>query len=129
MFRVSYLKIGAVDYAVVSMNPLAMDDPDAQISGEIDQDACVIRVSDRVSPQRAVIIAWHEIVHAILDNAGHYDADEGMIDALAHGLFAFVYDNAMWIGEAQEIAGRVRFAESDAILRQAFVPLIGENVP
>jgi hypothetical protein len=46
-----------------------------------------------LAPSMEWVNVWHEMVHAILKNAGYEDHDEEMVSALAHGICQILIDN------------------------------------
>ena len=91
------VKIGPVIYNVTEVD---VDEP----WGEVKYGECSITIKADLVKQQKIITLQHEICHAILIQAGYRtDAgNEGLIDALSHGLVSFRQDNPeLWIRCAQ----------------------------
>lgn len=85
------IRIGAIDYTVEETNNLYSDH--GVRMGEHDSVLTCIRINQNISPQAKRVTLMHEIVHAILANAGKCDHDEEMVDLLAHGIVGVLRDN------------------------------------
>lgn len=87
------IKIGYFSYKIVMVDIL-IDDEGNEIFGQCLYDICEIRVLQRLSLQAKIATLWHEILHAILVNAGFTgDHDEQMISAIAHGILDMLISN------------------------------------
>ncbi|KKM70550.1 hypothetical protein LCGC14_0928510 [marine sediment metagenome] len=87
------IKIGCIDYAIDIVD-LLEDDERKEIFGQLAYDECEIRILDRLAPQAKIAILWHEILHAILVEAGFVgEHDEHMVSAIAHGISAVLKNN------------------------------------
>ena len=88
-----HVKIGCINYTIKEVATLE-DDEGNEIYGQALYDVCEIRVLKRLDPQVKVATVWHEIIHAILVNAGYTgEHDEQMVSAIAHGIYAVFADN------------------------------------
>lgn len=87
------VRIGCINYKVVDVEGLQDEDGES-IYGQVAYDACEIRLLAGLDPQARTATLWHEIVHAILVNAGFVgDHDEQMVSAISHGICAVLSDN------------------------------------
>ena len=87
------IRIGCINYAINEVETLE-DDHGNEIYGQALYDICEIRILKRLEQQAKSATLWHEIVHAILVNAGYTgDHDEQMVSAIAHGIYAALVDN------------------------------------
>lgn len=94
-----FVTIGPIDYRIVTVAGESFQDGDGHdLLGELDVVAGEIRISgDLHGPQREVAIV-HEIVHAILVNAGQ-GHDEQAVTALGYGLAKLNRENPyFWEG-------------------------------
>ena len=86
------LRIGAIEYAVVRVKGLSVDDEPAD--GCLAYLECAIQLEATTAPQLSRVTLWHEILHAILAHSGRQlDHDEDEIEALAHGIVQVLRDN------------------------------------
>jgi Zn-dependent peptidase ImmA (M78 family) len=83
-----HLHIGAVTYTVSEAKLRGA-------CGTCNYEQARIRINARLDPQLKRVTLWHEIIHALLFNAGVYTAEhnEQQIDALAHGIIQVLRDN------------------------------------
>ena len=82
-----------IDYAV-DIVALLEDDERNEIFGQTSYDECVIRILGRLAPQAKIATLWHEIIHAILVEAGFTgDHSEQMVSAIAHGVLGVLKNN------------------------------------
>ncbi len=87
------IKIGCIDYAIEIVD-LLEDDERNEIFGQVAYDECKIRILDRLAPQAKIATLWHEIIHAILVEAGFTgDHNEQMVSAIAHGITGVLKNN------------------------------------
>lgn len=97
------IKIGGIDYRVIEVKALIdQDDQDTQLLGEIDYNNCEIRLEQLLNTQIQFQTRWHEVIHAILVQAGFRDHDERMVDALAYGLVQVMRDNPQLVYHKSE---------------------------
>lgn len=90
------VRVGAIDYAVREVENLRSSKSNEEIWGEIHpEDApCEIHLESNQPEQRKQITLWHEIIHAILQNAGKQDeVEDAEVSALAYGIAAALRDN------------------------------------
>jgi hypothetical protein len=71
--------------------PFPADDKRSVLSGEIDHNACLIRLTSS-SPDRMFATLWHEVLHGIDEMAGT-DLSEDTIARLAPILAMVLIDN------------------------------------
>lgn len=87
------IRIGCLEYTIKLVDKL-VDDEDQPIYGQVAYDACEIRIWKELDPQSKQATLWHEIIHAILVNAGYVgEHDEQMVSAIAHGIYDVLIDN------------------------------------
>lgn len=87
------IKIGCIDYAV-DIVALLEDDERNEIFGQVAYDESEIRILGRLSPQAKIATLWHEVIHAILIEAGFTgDHNEQMVSAIAHGILGVLKNN------------------------------------
>ncbi|HUW08772.1 MAG TPA: hypothetical protein VM537_03540 [Anaerolineae bacterium] len=84
------VKIGPVVYSIVEV-PNLHDGGDG-LDGQVEYTAAEIRLREGLSPQRRAVVLWHELIHAILENAGQ-DPGHGVIDAVAYGVYGLLSEN------------------------------------
>ena len=82
------LRLGALTYTVDEGKL-------KQQCGHCDYEHARIRIHRTLDPQLKRVTLWHEIIHALLFNAGVYEPEhnEQQIDALAHGIVQVLRDN------------------------------------
>lgn len=85
------VKVGPIIYELMEINGLR--DGDEKIDGRIKYDLCKILLEANQSPQSQHVVLWHEIIHAILVQAGFRKHDERMIEALSYGIVSVLQDN------------------------------------
>ena len=84
------IKIGPITYDVVEEPGLLVNEKFAGCIRYID---CKIAIDINMSPQAKRKTLWHEIVHAILTEAGYSKQKESMVDALTYGIMGVLLDN------------------------------------
>jgi hypothetical protein len=90
------IKVGPVTYEIKEVPRLigsGSDGKRAWLNGDVDFQACVIRIEQDAAAQIKAETLWHEAVHAILAQAGYEDHPESMVVALGYGLVQLVRDN------------------------------------
>ena len=92
------IRIGPVDFDIEYHKTLVSGDNSTKLDGEILHQISTIRLEMGTSPQFRRMILWHEIVHAILTQAGYHDHDEQMMEVLASGIMQVLRDNP-WLIE------------------------------
>lgn len=85
------VQIGPTTYQVAVVEELA--DGSAELYGDIDYGKCRIRITAESDAQKQRVTLWHEVLHAILYQAGMTDHDEQVIDALAYGITQALREN------------------------------------
>ena len=87
------LKIGPVTFTVIEVTDLVVGGK--TVWGDADMSTSTIKVEDALAdgPKRTTLL--HEVVHVCLDFAGYREAaqNDGLINALAHGLLQVLRDN------------------------------------
>lgn len=89
----SYVWVGPCKFEVQEIQRLIIKDEPAD--GDIDWCAQAIKIDANQHPRAKWLVLWHEVIHAILFNAGKDEAfDESLIDTLAQGVGQVLIDNA-----------------------------------
>lgn len=85
------IKVGPIEFALGGMEQAGEDadfySAQLNIAGE------QILVNTALGPTTAIVAVWHEVLHAILHQAGYDDHDEGKIEALAFGVVSVLKEN------------------------------------
>jgi hypothetical protein len=97
----AHIRIGSVDYQIKRTVGL-VDGDDKKMAGRIRYDSAIIEIEQRLAPVIALQVLWHEVLHALLTQSGHYDQDEPLLDAIAYGLVGILRDNP-WLLDAVDI--------------------------
>jgi hypothetical protein len=87
--------IGAIRYPVERITGL--HDAGKKLDGWVQYRPYSIQIDDALGEQGERVVLWHEILHAILAQAGFDDYDEEherFIDALAYGIYQVLEDNS-----------------------------------
>jgi hypothetical protein len=95
------VRIGALDYEIRHTADLAMAGDDGRytrLHGRVDFGDQVIEINEGQSPMRDRMTLWHEIIHAILEQAGRDDHDEQLVVILGYGIPAVLQANP-WLGQ------------------------------
>jgi hypothetical protein len=103
------IKIGPVTYTVLEVESLGENPAETQeiagqtivtkpaeiILGDVSYDQETIRIVESNGPQHRAIHLMHEIIHAVLYQAGKISeqADESLVVALSYGLTDLIRDN------------------------------------
>ncbi len=90
------VKIGAVTYNIKELDDLHDVDGEGRkvyFHGRIDYSEALVKIAEDQAHDVKVVTLWHELLHAILKNAGYDDHSETHIDALAYGLIQVMRDN------------------------------------
>jgi len=90
------IRIGGVDYAVSEVEGLR--DGDQSLNGWIVFNKHEIQIEKTLSPAKKWIVAWHEVVHGLLEQSGQVDHDEKTVIALGYGITQVLRDNP-WLRE------------------------------
>lgn len=83
------VKIGALTFDVVEEARTAIDGK----YGALQYCDSVISLTPGMSIQHQTIVLWHEMIHAMLTNAGIREQDEQIPMALSHGIVQLLQDN------------------------------------
>lgn len=87
------VKVGPITYEVKMVERL-LGDGSEKLDGQISYGQQVIEIESDLTLVMQKQALWHEIVHAILTQAGRQcEASEGIIDAIAYGLVGVIKDN------------------------------------
>jgi len=95
------LRVGAMEYEIVMVPRLQFKGE--IVSGHISHDGCVIEVDADLAAQVRGVTVWHEVLHAIMIQAGLSDHDEALIEALSYGILGALKDNP----ELQDVVAHV----------------------
>ena len=98
---IQQIRIGPLVYQVVEVERFAEPDDNGRYTryyGQIDYGEQVIRLEANMSPERKWLTLWHEIVHALMEQAGLNQHDEQVVTILGYGIPAVLQDNP-WLGE------------------------------
>lgn len=79
------IQIGPVAYTVNQVERLYSDDH-RPLMGQIDPSALRIKLNAEQASAMKTVTLWHELVHAVLFNAGITEHDERLVDAIAFGV-------------------------------------------
>lgn len=89
------VRIAGVDYAVCSARTL--NDGDRLLYGQVDFEQSTIKLNpDVAGHQHQCITLWHEILHALINNAHikmDNDKEEEIVEALSRGVYMVLQDN------------------------------------
>ena len=86
--------IGPITYFIEEIPDLR--DEDGPIFGELDlagKEDC-IRIERDTTIHRKVVVLWHEIIHAILEQAQRFDVPHEIVGVLAYGIVDALHNNA-----------------------------------
>lgn len=96
------IKIGPITYEVHEREGLATKDRERILDGEIRHGDCVILIEKSLAPQAQRQTIWHEVVHAILTQAGVRKQDENQVDVIAYGIMGVLQDNPWLAGPTED---------------------------
>lgn len=85
------IRIGGIDFTVVERKDLR--DGDTWLNGHILYNLCEIRIEEELTLHKKWIVAWHEVLHGLLEHAGMDDHEEKIIAALGYGVTQALRDN------------------------------------
>lgn len=86
------IRIGCIDYKISVVETLE-DEEGNEIYGQCAYDTCEIFILSRLADDAKRCTLWHEILHAVLVNAGFVgEHDEQMVAAIANGLLSLLID-------------------------------------
>tara|TARA_R100000234_G_scaffold33593_1_gene19747 strand:- start:344 stop:637 length:294 start_codon:yes stop_codon:yes gene_type:complete len=88
------LNIGGHNYNIECLD-LQHEDSSKELYGRHLVRNSEILINNKINKERQEETLIHEIIHAILVNAGH-EHDEGIIDALSNGLFQLGVGDYLW---------------------------------
>jgi hypothetical protein len=91
MAKVDKVKVGAIQYSVAYIPDLK--DDRGKLDGRIRHSTTEIQLESGMNHQATAQTLLHEIVHAVATQIGHQDMKEGMVDALAYGIYQVMRDN------------------------------------
>ena len=84
-------RIGAVDYEIKEVADL--HDKGEELLGCVTYDDCLIRIDSALSDERKRNIIIHELLHAMLYEAGYDEQDEELVRRLGNVLAQVLRDN------------------------------------
>jgi hypothetical protein len=91
------MRIGAFDYTITMVDELT-DGPN-KLLGSILYAQTAILLEQNQSAQAMRQVLWHEVLHAILVQAGHDGKlSDPVIEAVTHGIVGVLRDNS-WLAE------------------------------
>ena len=90
MKQLREVKVGAMTYSFSEIPNLR--DGEKEIDAQVNYTTVEMRIRKGLCRDRRSTCILHEAVHAILENAGQ-EASEGMVDAIAYGMYALLSDN------------------------------------
>ena len=85
------IQIGGLDYDLLFIHNLF--DGDTKLNGHMESHIARLSVEDGLPDSVKRVVIWHEIIHEILDQAGHSDHDEAHVMALGYGIMAVLKHN------------------------------------
>jgi len=89
--QIEAVKIGGIVYQVQLVPDLA--DGKQKLDGHIQYRPCLIQIEAQLAEQMQMLTLWHEILHAMLTQAGQKQLPEPVIEALTYGIFQALRDN------------------------------------
>lgn len=94
----SEIKIGPTRFQITVIENLRDPRNDESLDGHILYGESRIYLNAKLGDQSRRQTLWHEILHAVLVQAGVQEHDEQQIDALAYGVVGVLQDNP-WLRE------------------------------
>lgn len=85
------IRVGGIDYTVVERVDLR--DGETWLNGHIVYNDLEIRLEEQLSPHKKWVVAWHEVLHGLLEHAAMDEHDEKLIVALGYGVTQALRDN------------------------------------
>lgn len=85
------IKIGPLCYSVETVKDLKNDEGDG-LFGEIKYAGQIIRLEEEMTPERAFVVLWHEVLHAIDDQYRLCLGEQG-VGTLATALVSLFQEN------------------------------------
>ena len=91
----SSVRVGPIDYEVIVIPNLSTSDRGVSLDGQIKYATCKISLDEGLVDQMRVQVLWHEILHAILNQASlDLGRDqEKVCDVVAYGVVQVLMDN------------------------------------
>ncbi len=86
------VRVGAFDYRVVEVERLQNDDR-SPLLGKVDVRDLTIAIDAEADDQVKQTTLWHEMMHAILVQAGLDEHDEKVLEVLCYGIVGILRDN------------------------------------
>lgn len=87
------VKVGGIDYKVVEV-PYVEISGDKNYGGSCDYQKCEINLLESMTAERKSQVFVHELVHAILNEAGFDEHDEDLVNRTGIVLHQVLVDNA-----------------------------------
>jgi hypothetical protein len=91
MKKLDSLKIGAFRYSVVYVKDLKRDE--VKLDGHLHHSQTRISLDADMNAQATTQTLLHETIHAIATQIGRQELREGIVDALAFGIYQVLRDN------------------------------------
>lgn len=91
MKKINSLKIGAIRYKLAYVHDFKRGDE--KMDGRIEHSQTKITLDADLSHQAMVQTLLHETIHAIATQIGRQRMSEGIVDALAFGVYQVLRDN------------------------------------
>ncbi len=91
MVKPNSLKIGALHYSVVYVKDLKRDE--IKLDGHLHHNQTRISLDAGMNHQATTQTLLHETIHAIAAQIGRQELREGIVDALAFGIYQVLRDN------------------------------------
>jgi len=86
------IKVGGIKFKTFIVKHLKSRD-DTKLNGWIKYDPSKILLNKKLGKQNRRVVLWHEILHAILEQAGFQEHDETQLIALSYGIVQVLRDN------------------------------------
>ena len=86
------VRIGAIDFEVVEVHELRVDD--TRLNGHIQHDKALIEIDSDLDSQIKWVTLWHEVAHGILMVNGAENHTEESVVALGYGIPQVLRDNS-----------------------------------
>lgn len=85
------IKVGPVDFKLLVAEQTELTE--TAFLGRLDMARETITINADLAPKSAKITVWHEVIHAILLQAGINNHSEGEIEALSYGIVSVLINN------------------------------------
>lgn len=91
------VKVGPFTFSVILADPdtFIQEGTGKKLMGEVDYGKCTIRIANNLCDQSARQVLIHEMLHAVLNNAGKDDHNEEFVDLMATGVFQIANENSI----------------------------------